>query len=80
VSTRRKSKGGSLVVSGQDHGHDGEGRIARLADQGEVAFVLLGVAEPARPDQHDRSLGCPDGLLQSLQPGQTRRKAAPIKE
>jgi hypothetical protein len=30
---------------------------------------LLGVAEPARPDQHDRSLGCADGLLSDFSHG-----------
>jgi hypothetical protein len=57
--------------------HDGEGRITGLADQGKVAFVLLGVAEPARPDQHDRSIGCSDGLLQRVQgkPGARLRRS-----
>ena len=65
---------------GQDHRHDREGRIAGLADKGEFAFVLLGVAEPARSDQHDRRLGCADGLFQRANPRQTRRKIAAIKE
>ena len=53
---------------GQDHRHDREGRIAGLTDKGEFAFVLLGVAEPARPDQHDHRLGCADGLFQRREP------------
>ena len=65
---------------GQDHRHDREGRIAGLADKGEFTFVLLGVAEPARPDQHDRRLGCADGLFQRANPGQPRRKIAAIEE
>ena len=65
---------------GQDHRHDREGRIAGLADKGEFAFVLLGVAEPARPDQHDRRLGRADGLFQRANPRQTRRKIAAIEE
>ena len=65
--------------SGQDHRHDREGRIAGLADQGEFAFVLLGVAEP-RADQHDHRLGGTDRLFQRRNPGQARCKIAAIKE
>jgi len=52
----------------QDHRHDWEGRIARLTHKGEFTFVLLGVAEPARPDQHDHGAGCSYGLFQRANP------------
>jgi hypothetical protein len=57
----------------QDHRHDREGRIAGLTHKGEFTFVLLGVAEPARSDQHDCRLGGADGLFQRANPRQTRR-------
>ena len=64
----------------QDHRHDWEGRIARLTHKGEFTFVLLGVAEPTRPDQHDHGLGCADGLFQRANPRQTRRQITAVKE
>src|SRR5262249_42324660 len=53
----------------QDHRHDWERRIAGLADNRKLAFVLLGVAKPAWPDQNDHRLGCVDGLFQRADPG-----------
>src|SRR6266550_1946195 len=43
VRTWRKSKGRSVAVSGRITGTTREGRIAALADKGEVALVLLGI-------------------------------------
>jgi hypothetical protein len=37
-------------------------------------------SEPDRPNQHDRRLGCPDGLLQCRNPAQPPRKTAAIEE
>src|SRR5215470_13297906 len=48
----------------QDHRHDGEGRIARLTHKSEFTFVLLGVAEPTWPNQHDHRPGGADDLFQ----------------
>ena len=45
------------------------GRIAGLTNKGELSFVLLRVAEPMRPNQHDRRLGCTDSLFQRANPG-----------
>jgi hypothetical protein len=53
----------------QDHWHNGEGRIVCLADDGEVSFVLLGIAETPRTDQYDCRFGGPNGLLQRPNPG-----------
>ena len=51
-----------------------------MPDNGKLAFVLLGVAEPARSDQHDHSFGCADRLFQRPDLGQARRKIAAIEE
>jgi hypothetical protein len=40
---------------------------------------LLGVAEAARSDQHDRSLRRIDGLFQRPDPGQARRQPAAVE-
>jgi hypothetical protein len=48
-------------------------RIMGLTYESEFSFVLLGVAEPTRPDQHDHDLGGADGLFQRPNPRQTRR-------
>src|SRR5262249_40015959 len=68
-----KIKRGISRSLGQDDWHNREGWIARLTDQGKVALVLLGVAEPTRPDQHDHGLGGADDLFQRANPRQTPR-------
>lgn len=52
----------------------------RFAERAELAFVVLGIAEPARSDQHDRRFGGADRLLQSSDPGQARRQLPAIEE
>ena|SRR5438132_1286287 len=42
-------------------------------NKSKFSFVLLGIAEPTRSDQHDHGLGCADGLFQRANPRQTRR-------
>jgi hypothetical protein len=53
----------------QYHRHDLEGRIAALADNRKLAFVLLSIAEPTRSDQHDCRFGCANCLFQRADPG-----------
>jgi hypothetical protein len=49
--------------------------IAILPNKGKVSFILLGVAEPTRPNQHDRGLCFADGLFQRVNPRQTGLQA-----
>src|SRR5262245_42445579 len=64
----------------QDHRHDRKSRIARLAEQGEIALVLLGVAETARADEDNGRLAGSNCLFQRANPAQTGWKVVAIEE
>src|SRR5262245_31748640 len=77
---RRRAERTISSCFAQNNGHDRESRITALADNGEFTFILLSVAEPARPDQHDHRLGRANSLFQRPNPGQAWCKIAAIEE
>ena len=55
----------------QEHRDDPKGSIVALANNGGLPFILLGVAEPVRSNQHDGRLGRAVRGFQRRNPGQT---------
>ena len=68
------------IASRHQHRDDREGGLAGLADQRELALILLGIAEPMRADQDGDGLGAADRVFKRRNPAQARTKRAAVEK
>ena len=79
-SQKLQKPGRRRIAARHQHRDDREGRLAGLADQRELALILLGIAEPMRADQDGDGLGAADRVFERRNPAQARTKRAAVEK